>query len=724
MATQKSLLEGGAPIPPSIPAELIEGEYRKLRMAFEPATAAIVGASSDPKKFGGRALKFCLERGFRGVLYPVNASSDEVQGVRAYRSIADLPQAPDIAVIAVPAPQVLEALVAAGERGAGIAIVYGAMFAESGAEGRARQQELVAVARRHGMRLIGPNCMGVISLRSGFVASFTTAPEHHNGNGWPDQGSVSVVSQSGAVGIQIFAQLRDRGLGLANWISTGNQADIDVGDCIAYFAEDDTTRTIAVYMEDASRGLKLVQALERARMARKPVVILKVGTTPEGGFAAAGHTAAMYVEDRVIDDLFRQYGVLRARSVNELIDLVAACNSAVMPDSPEVAAISVSGGGAVMIADAAARNGLVLPEFDLRSLQALKETNSFVNDRNPIDISAPSMSDMAITAGHLEFGLAQPMPTMVGYISHIPLVPRTRKEIMPRLLALAKKHPHKLIAIAMNADAQDRKELVKSGIAVFDDPVVAIESVAKLVRAGQAFTRPGLAPVAGPPFGSIGIGEAAALLAEYGIAMVREQGLATADDAVDFQRNNSGPVALKLSAPALHHRTEIDGVRLGLDNAASVRQAFDALASIGSEQLARHPELQIVGCPMIAGGVEVHIGVRNDPYFGPLVFLGSGGILVELIDDTVFRKVPICHNDALAMVTAIKADKLLGRWRGRPARDRKALVAALLALSRLATDRRAVFAAIEINPLFVLPGRAGVIGADLVVDSAAPGAHP
>ena len=456
-----------------MPEELIESQYRKLRMAFEPATAAIVGASSDPKKFGGRALKFCLERQFRGTLYPVNANADEVQGVRAYRSIADLPQAPDITVIAVPAPLVLESLVAAGERGTGIAIVYGAMFAESGEEGRARQQELVAVARHHGMRLIGPNCMGVISLRSGFVASFTTAPEHHGGNGWPELGSVSVVSQSGAVGIQMFAQLRDRGLGLANWISTGNQADIDVADCIAYFAEDAATRTIAVYMEDASRGLKLMQALEKARVARKPVVILKVGTTPEGGFAAAGHTAAMYVEDRVIDNLFRQYGVLRARSVNELIDLVAACNSAVVPSSPEVAAISVSGGGAVMISDAAARHGLVLPEYDRQSLRALKETNSFVNDRNPIDISAPSMSDMAITAGHLEFGLAQPMPTMVGYISHIPLVPRTRKEIMPRLVALGQKYRHKLIAIAMNADAQDRKELVRSGIAVFDDPVVA-----------------------------------------------------------------------------------------------------------------------------------------------------------------------------------------------------------------------------------------------------------
>ena len=190
----------------------------------------------------------------------------------------------------------------------------------------------------HGMRMVGPNCMGAISLASGFVASFTSAPEHHDGNGWPEAGTVSVASQSGAVGIQVFAQLRDRGLGLANWISTGTRPMSTSRMPSRILAGDAATRTIAAYMEDASRGLKLCQALERARQAKKPVVILKVGTTPEGGAAAQGHTASMYVEDRVVDDLFAQYGVLRAGSVNELIDLVSACETGVVPSSPGVAA--------------------------------------------------------------------------------------------------------------------------------------------------------------------------------------------------------------------------------------------------------------------------------------------------------------------------------------------------------------------------------------------------
>ncbi|MDE0372294.1 MAG: CoA-binding protein, partial [Rhodospirillales bacterium] len=202
-------------MPDAAPTRLSTSDHARLSRCFAPESAAIIGASTNPLKFGGRALKFCLERGYSGRLYPINARNDRVQGVRAYRHVSDLPEAPDVAVIAVPASQVRESLIAAGEKGCRIAIVYGARFAEAGGDGRARQDELLAIARDHDMRMIGPNCMGVISLASGFVASFTSAPEHYDGKGWPDVGSVSVASQSGAVGIQVFAQLRDRGLGVA-----------------------------------------------------------------------------------------------------------------------------------------------------------------------------------------------------------------------------------------------------------------------------------------------------------------------------------------------------------------------------------------------------------------------------------------------------------------------------------------------------------------------------
>ncbi len=684
---------------------LDEKEYSKLRMCFAPKSAAIIGASTDPMKFGGRALKFCLERGYGGRLYPINAKNAVVQGVDAFASIADLPEAPEIAVIAVPAPQVRDNLIAAGRKGCGVAIVYGAQFAEAGTDGQARQDELLSIAQAHDMRLIGPNCMGVISLESGFVASFTAAPEHHDGNGWPDVGTISVASQSGAVGIQIFAQLRDRGLGLANWISTGNQADIDVADAIAYYADDPATRTIAVYMEDASRGLKLVQALEKARRAKKPVAILKVGTTPLGGTAAAGHTASMYVEDRLVEDLFAQFGVLRAGSVNELIDLVAACNAGVIPKTNRVAAVSVSGGGAVMISDAASTGGLELPDYDDAALAELKEANSFVNDRNPIDISAPSMSNMAITGGHLKWGTERGQATMLGYISHVSLVPRTRGAIMPQLLSLRENHPDELVAIAGNFHAEDRKALVQSGVAVFDDPTVATEAVAKLVAAGQAFEK----PVCTPSVPETKTSDVGAALEEAGVVMVSATPVATETEALAALEHH-GTVVLKLAASGLEHRTELDGVHVGLQTPDAVRAAFASLSAALTRHAEQYPDLHIGAEPMVRG-VEMLVGTRSDPHFGPLVLLGSGGAHCELFDDVVYAKAPVTAEEARGMIAAVRAERMLDGWRGAPAVDREALVATLVALSEAAPR----LPSLEINPLIVTPQ--GAVGVDLVVAS-------
>ncbi|MEM9223655.1 MAG: acetate--CoA ligase family protein [Pseudomonadota bacterium] len=684
---------------------LTQAEFGRLALCFAPQSAAIVGASTNPNKFGGRALKFCLERGYGGRLYPINPGSPVVQGVTAFASLADLPEAPDIAVIAVPAAQVRDSLIAAGEKGANVAIVYGAQFAETGESGRAAQDDLLQIARSYGMRMIGPNCMGVISLASGFVASFTTAPQHHDGHGWPQVGSVSVASQSGAVGIQMFAQLRDRGIGLANWISTGNQADIDVADAIAYYASDPATKTIAVYVEDASRGFKLVQALELARQARKPVVILKVGTTPEGGVAAAGHTASMYVEDRAVADLFAQYGVLRARSINELIDLVAACNAGVVPSGPEVAAVSVSGGGAVMISDAAALGGLTLPDYPADALAELKSVNSFVNERNPIDISAPSMANMEITGGHLKWGTERGMPTMIGYISHVPLVPRTRADIMPKLMALTADHPKQLVVMAANLHAQDRAALVKTGMAVFDDPIVATEAVAKLAATGRAFAEPTQVPAA--PQG----GEAVdATLDHAGILQPARRDATALSDALAV-RAKYGVITLKLSAPTLQHRTELGGVATNLISDAAVEAAHCELTSIVETQRASYPDLTVIAQEQITG-VEVLLAIRQDPHFGPLICLGTGGTMAEIFDDLTYLKTPVSKTQAARMVERIRASRMLDGWRGAPAVSRPALVNAIVCLS----ERADAVPAFEINPLIMTPDAAYAV--DLVVAGA------
>ena len=678
-------------------------EYAKLKLCFSPESAAIIGASADPRKFGGRALKFCLEREYGGRLYPVNAKNRVVQGVKAYRHVSELPEAPDIAVIAVPAPFVRDSLEAAGEKGAQIAIVYGAQFAEAGEAGKEKQDELLGIARRSGMRMIGPNCMGVISLSTGFVASFTSAPEHHGGEGWPDPGTISVASQSGAVGIQMFAQLRDRGLGLANWISTGNQADIDVADAIAYFAGDPETRTIAVYLEDAGRGLKLTQALEIARQARKPVVALKVGTTPLGGKAARGHTASMYAEDRLVGDVFDQFGVIRADSITELIDLVSACDAGVIPSSGRVAAISVSGGGAVMISDAASKHGLELPEYPADALDDLKKTNPFVNDRNPIDISAPSMSDMSITGGHLKWGLERGEPSMIGYISHVPMVPRTRREIIPQLLGFRSDHSDQLIAIAANMLPGDRKQLVASGVAVFEDPIAATVAVAQLVNAGKAHDKPARVP-SGPEEPVADLRER---LAGLGLPLAEERAVRSPDDAL-AALSEFGAISLKLNGAGLDHKTEIDGVRTGLTDPDAARKAFEHLQGVAANVGPEQPHLGIIAQPHLEG-VEFLVGVRRDPSFGPLVVLGTGGPLSELFNDMAYAKAPFGEAEAESTIGKVKAGRMLSGWRGTVPVDGRSLVRSLVALSNAAPS----LPSFEINPAFVT--RNGVVGADLLV---------
>ncbi|MEM6682347.1 MAG: acetate--CoA ligase family protein [Pseudomonadota bacterium] len=683
---------------------LDEAEYSKLEFCFYPHSAAIVGASTNPAKFGGKALKYCLERGYDGRMYPINAQADEVQGVKAYSALSDLPETPDIAVIAVPAPLVKGSVLEAAQMGVKVAVIYGAQFAEVGAEGQKRQDDLVAIARQHGMRLVGPNCLGVVALASGFIASFASAPDHHEGNGWPDVGSISVASQSGGVGMQIFSQLRDRGLGLANWISTGNQADIDVADAIAYFASDEKTKTIAIYMEDASRGVKLTQSLELARRAKKPVVIYKVGTTPEGGDASAGHTASMYVEDRMLDDVFKQYGVLRAYSVNDLIELVAACDAGNIPASNDVVVISCSGGAAVMMTDVAAQRGLNLIDLPEDALAALKETNSFVNDRNPIDISAPSMSNMEIVAGHLRWGLERNAPTMIGYMSHAPFVPKNRHAIVEQLLTFGEAYPDKLIALAANFFPEDRKALVQSGVAVFDDPTIATEAVAKLVAAGQAFQKPATEPALTAPAGDL-----TERLEAAGITRLEETPAATLDDA---RRHMTGPSVLKLKAPTLLHKTEIGGVVTGIKTEADLVSAFATLERQCTKHADDYPGLHITISPQVSG-VEVIIGVRQDDYFGPLVVLGSGGVNCEIFNDVTYRKAPFGKTDAVAMVDALRTAPMLQGWRGAPAVNRAALEEALVALA----ERAASMPSFEINPLIVTPS--GIVGVDLVTASAA-----
>ncbi|MYI68711.1 MAG: hypothetical protein F4103_08225, partial [Boseongicola sp. SB0673_bin_14] len=339
-------------------------------------------------------------------------------------------------------------------------------------------------------------------------------------------------------------------------------------------------------------------------------------------------------------------------------------------------------------------------DYPQDALAALKERNAFVNDRNPIDISAPSMSNMEITGGHLKWGLERNLPTMIGYISHVPLVPRTRSGIMPQLLKFRDAHPGQLIAIAANLHPEDRSALVKTGVAVFDDPSVATESVAKLVRAGQAFEKPPNMPTA--PGGFEDLSDA---LAAAGITLVTET---VVDDAGAAVRMLDGPIVLKLSASTLRHKTELGGVMTALSSPESVRAAFADLSAKVARHNDTYPDLCITASRHV-NGVEFLIGVRRDPHFGPLVVLGSGGVDCQIFDDLTCRKAPFGPPDAAAMVDAVMVSKKLAGWRGAPPANRAMLETALVSLSGAAAQ----LPSFEVNPVMV--GTDALRAVDLVM---------
>ena len=461
-----------------------------LEALFNPQAVAVIGASTDRFKFGGLPVHFSLSRGFTGRLYPVNDRVSEVQGLPAYPNIGAIDGPVDCAVVSVPAPAVPETLAQCATKGVRVAAVFSSGFAELGAVGREAQMRIAETARAAGMRLLGPNCMGAFCVGSGFYATFNTSFEHYDGRGWPKPGRIGVVSQSGAVGVQIFVLLRDRGLGFAKWVSTGNQCDRDIADCIAYFAADPETATIVCQFEGCRDGAKLMAALAAARAAGKPVIALKVGRSDSGAAAVASHTASLAGDDAVFDAAFRQCGAYRVTTFMELVDVAAAVDGGRYPRSANVGVVSTSGGTGVMMADLAEEYGLRLPPPTPAIQAVLRDIVPYAATANPIDTTAPGMTDMDVMALFVEHALANGYPMVAVFLAHLGLSSRRFDVLGPRLRALRVKYPDPVIALIVLCAPELRDSLTDDGFLVYDDPSRTVTSLAALVRIGKSLERP------------------------------------------------------------------------------------------------------------------------------------------------------------------------------------------------------------------------------------------
>ncbi len=698
-----------------------------LQAFFDAQGIAIVGASSDITKIGGRPVHLLKKYGYAGPIYPINPKADEVQGLTSYASVRDTPSAPDMAILAVPASATADALRDCAARGVRATVVLSSGFAEAGPEGVAMQDELVRIAREADMRLLGPNCLGTVSVTNAAIGSFSIVLEEN----MPTAGTVGIVSQSGNVGSFTIQNIVQRGLGLSRFIATGNEADVDVADGIAALAEDDITRVILCCMETCRDADRLIDALGRARARNKPVIVLKIGSTEQGQAAAASHTGALAGSDAVIDAVFRRHGALRVHSLEALLDVGQAASMLLpgrLPAGNRATLMAASGGFGIMMADAMSEAGFVLPTLQARTQARILEAVPGAGVNNPVDATAQMSSRPDILMKMLSAVLEEPNSDIAVLFMALSLYnKRLRGVYMETLARVREAHPDRLLVAISAGPADAVREITGMGIPVFSSIDAAANGLAGLVRLGQLVSLADATTYDGPvesvdPAVFRNEFHAKQALGAAGIAVLPEALAGSADEAVQHADRLGYPVVLKIASEDIQHKTEIGGVALRLADAEAVRAAHGHILA----QVRQHaPQARVDGvlvAPMAQGGVELIAGVSRDPVFGPVVMVGMGGIYAEVLKDVAVQAAPVSVAEAEAMIRGLKLFPILDGARGQPKADVAAAAQTVARLSEFACRHAGDIADIDMNPVLVRPEGQGVVVLDALMIPVQPAA--
>lgn len=681
-----------------------------LSAIFSPRSIAIVGASDTAAKIGGIPVQFHKDFGYAGAIYPVNPKPGLIQGLKSYPSISAIGAPVDLAIFAVPANLVqasLEDAIKAGVRGV---VLFTSGYAEVSDGGARSQMQLAASASAAGVRLLGPNCLGFMNIRSHVYATFSPAPNA----GRVRAGNIGIVSQSGAFGAYAYSLARERGIGISQWVTTGNEADIDFADCVEWLAHDPHTKVIMGYMEGCRDGFKLRRALAAARAAKKPVVIVKVGRTAIGAQAAASHTAALAGDDAVYDAVFKEYGVYRARDIAEFFGIAASASISSLPHDRSVGLFTLSGGVGVLMADEAGDAKLDVRPMPLEAQDTIRDWVPFAGPINPVDITGQVTNDTTLMERTARLMLDKGhYASWVGFLAAAGASDKFWPVIESLATNLRRDYPGKVLAISTLLNAERRIALEAIGCLVYSEPAEAVRAIAALAGFAEHFAEPtSLPPVQAPATATLPPGtqtepQAMATLAAGGVRTVPHQTVHTADEAVAAAAEFGGPVVLKIVSSDITHKSDIGGVALGLREADAVRAAFDKM-QLSVQQHA--PKARIDGvlvAPMLAGGVECILGAHYDPVFGPMVMFGLGGVFVELLGDVALRSAPVTEQGAMDMIRSIKGFGLLSGARGRTPVDLDFLAANLAALSQLAYAAGDSLQSMDINPFIAMPREQG-----------------
>ncbi len=704
-----------------------------LSYFLSPRSIAIIGASENFASISGKPLHFLLEHDYKGKIFPVNPKYDTLGGINCYKSVLDIPEPVDLALLAVNFKLVLPTLKQCAEKKIKFATIFASGFAESGEEGKIVQQQIAELVNESGMRICGPNCQGSVSLKDhaigGFSASLGVKPLV--------VGPIGYVTQSGALGYSIFSLAQEAGVGFSYVASTGNEVDLHTLDFMEFILEDADTKMIISYLEGIKDGRQFARLADRALELGKPIVTLKVGRSEVGQKAASSHTASLTGSDAVCDAFFRQKGIIRAHDIEEMIDVAALMQKIpALPDGKGIGLITTSGGGGILMADEASDMNLDIPELDPETRKILMEfIPPYGSALNPVDVTAQVINKAEDFMQVLKVIIANPQ--LHALVIVITQITGGQGRQMAEDIVKISKLTQKPITVAWTTGdllvADNLKILSEGGIQYYKSPVRAVRAMGVLMnysvfrkevlsrtRIDSPESKVGkvhesaLSFLADKPQ-SLTEYEGKKLLALYDIPVTKEEIASSEKQAVSIAETIGYPVALKINSPDILHKTEAGGLKLNIKTKEELLVAYHEILTNARKY---NPEAKLNGVlvqQMVSGGIEVIIGVNNNPQFGPTVMFGLGGIFVEILQDVSMRVAPLSVDDAMEMIKEIKGFKVLAGARGRAKADIHAIAGVLVKVSRMALDLEEQIAELDINPLLVMPEGKGVCVADALV---------
>lgn len=698
-----------------------------LKLFFNPRSVAVIGASRDRGTIGGELFHNLLSYGFAGPVYPVNPSAEVVQSVPAYKSVEDIPGPVDLAVVVVPEKFVIETVTACGRKGVKALVVISAGFGETGKEGQAKQAELMRVCRAAGMRLIGPNCMGIINADPSVRMDATFAP------GVPPAGRVGFSSQSGALGLAIIELANSLGLGISTFVSVGNKADISGNDLLRYWEHDEGTSVILLYLESFGNPKKFSQIARRVGR-KKPIVVVKSGRSAAGARATSSHTGALIAaSDVTVNALFRQSGVIRTDTLEELFDVASLLVNQPLPSGNRVAIITNAGGPGILGADACEARGLEVPVLSDETQKALREfLPAGAGIGNPVDMIASATAEQYGRAIEV-VSTDKNVDSMIVMFTP-PLITRSEDVAREIVAAVKRVNLNKPVLTVFLSGNEAPEALRNAQIPAYKYPETAAIALARAARYQRWRERPEpslarfedlrrdeaaaiVASALQRGSGWLTADETAALLSCYGLPLIEQKIVDTPEAAGEIAEQMSGEVALKVIAPGVLHKTEAGGVRLRLCGAEQVRAAANEMSARLALQ-GNSPTGFLVQ-RMAGSGTEMLVGVVHDPQFGPVVACGAGGVQVELLRDVSIRLTPLSKEDAAEMIRSLKTYPLLNGFRGGPVCDVAALEDGLLRVSAMVEDLPQI-AELDCNPFVVQESGAVILDARVRVEAVEP----